>query len=65
VQGRLTGAPVSVHLESRCALCARPIRLEVDQELRWHAPDPGLRPLIMEPSVDWSCFLEPTILHAY
>jgi hypothetical protein len=65
VQGRLLGKPIAVRVESGCATCARPIRVDVDQDLRWEGPDPGLRPLIMEPSVDWSRFGEPSILHAY
>jgi len=65
VQGRLTGVPVTVRIESRCLACGRPIHLEVDEALRWRSPDTALRPLIMEPSVDWTCFLGPTILHAY
>ncbi|HET7824215.1 MAG TPA: hypothetical protein VFK90_02735 [Anaeromyxobacter sp.] len=52
-------------VESPCGLCARPIRIDVDQELRWKASGADLRPLIFEPSVDWSRFAEPSILHAY
>jgi hypothetical protein len=65
VQGRLTGAPVAVRIASRCATCDRPIDLDVDQDLRWRALDAGLRPLIFEPSVDWSRFHGPHILHDY
>jgi hypothetical protein len=64
VQGRLTGAPVAVRVDTRCGVCARPIRVDVDQDLRWSTPD-GLRPLIFEPSVDWSRFRAPNILHDY
>lgn len=54
-----------MRVESGCATCARPVRIDVDQDLRWEVRDPGLRPLILEPSVDWSRFGEASILHAY
>jgi hypothetical protein len=65
VQGRLLGKPFAVRVASDCPTCARRIHIEVDQDLRWEASGAGLRPLIMEPSVDWSRFGEPSILHAY
>lgn len=65
MQGRLLERPAEVRVESACAACARIIRIDVDQDLRWEVPKPGLRPLILEPSVDWSRFGEPSILHTY
>lgn len=65
MQGRLATSPCRVRIDSRCALCARPLRIDVDQDLRWSTPDTGAGPLIMEPFVDWSRFAAPTILHAY
>ena len=56
---------MAVRVESPCGACGRVIRIEVDQDLRWDVTGPGLRPLIMEPSVDWSRFAEPSILHRY
>jgi hypothetical protein len=65
VQGRLRNAPVSVRIDSRCAVCGRPIGIVADQDLRWRTPDAGIRPLIFEPSVDWSRFRARTILDDY
>lgn len=65
MQGRLRGEPVAVRIESRCAACGRALRIDVDQDLRWGTPDPGLRPLVFEPSVDWSRFRGPDILDDY
>ena len=56
---------MTVRLESPCATCARPIRTDVDQDLRWEARGAAPGVLIAEPSVDWSRFSEPSILHAY
>ncbi|MGE5048468.1 MAG: hypothetical protein ACM3PC_07885 [Deltaproteobacteria bacterium] len=57
--------PLTVRIESRCAACAGPICIDVDQDLHWDAAAGGPSPLILEPSVDWSRFSEPSILHAY
>jgi hypothetical protein len=65
VQGRLIGKPVSVTLASRCAACTAPIRIEIDEELRWRTAREHEAALIFSPSVDWSRFAEPSILHAY
>ena len=64
MQGRLQDEKIAVRIESPCGACARPIRIDVDQELRWDAPDADLRPLILEPSVDWSRFGEPSMQDA-
>jgi hypothetical protein len=64
VQGRLLGAAVAVRIESRCATCRRPLRIDVDQDLRW-STDAGVRPLVFEPSVDWSRFRGSSIIHDY
>jgi hypothetical protein len=66
VQGRLLGNPVTARIESRCAVCLAPIAIEVDQDLRWRTPGgTSSTPLILEPSVDWSRFAGPSILHDY
>jgi hypothetical protein len=54
-----------VRIESRCAVCARPLRIDVDQDLRWRTPEGGAGPLVFEPSVDWSRFRGSSILHDY
>jgi hypothetical protein len=64
VQGRLRNAPVEVRIDSRCAVCARPIRIVADQDLRWET-EAGLRPLIFEPSIDWGRFRARTIIDDY
>ena len=64
MQGRLRNAPVEVRIDSRCAVCARPIRIVADQDLRWRTPD-DVRPLIFEPSLDWSRFRARTIVDDY
>lgn len=65
MQGRLRNAPLSVRIDSRCTVCARPISIVADQDLRWETTDAGLRPLIFEPSLDWSRFRARTIVDDY
>ena len=64
MQGRLRRAPLTVRIDSRCATCARPITVAVDQDLRWRA-DPGPGPLVFEPSIDWARFRAPNIIDDY
>ncbi len=56
---------MTVRIASRCAACRAPIRIDVDQDLRWRASGLGSTPLFLEPSVDWTRFVGPSILHAY
>jgi hypothetical protein len=65
VQGRLRNRPLLARIESRCGGCARTVRLRVDSELRSTVLDPGVRPLIFEPEVDWARFRAPNILDDY
>lgn len=54
-----------MRIESRCAACSVPIRVDVDQDLRWRALGESSMPLILEPSVDWTRFVGPSIVHDY
>ncbi len=65
MQGRLQGKPARARIDSRCGLCAEPIRIEVDEELRWRTPGARPPPLLFEPSVDWSRFHAAHILDDY
>jgi hypothetical protein len=65
VQGRIRNQPVSVHIETACAHCARPLRLTVDHELRFHVHDEAAPPLVFSPQVDWATFEEPNITHRF
>jgi hypothetical protein len=65
VQGRLKNAPVSVRIESRCAVCKRELCVIADQDLGWQTPGTNGRLLIFEPSVDWSRLRARTIIDDY
>ena len=65
MQGQLTGRPVAVQIESRCGGCHRALTVRADHELRWRTPGLDGTALIFEPSVDWSHFFGPSIIHDY
>jgi hypothetical protein len=65
VQGRLRGERLQVRIESECAHCARPLSLEVNEELRWRVLSPGASPLLFEPTMNWDTFRAPNIVHDY
>lgn len=65
VQGRLRSETVSVEINTSCAHCARPIQIQVDQDLQSKVHSPGAEPLIFEPHLDWDTFTEPNIIHKY
>ncbi len=52
-------------IESTCAHCGEPIRIEVDSELRFRVIEGGSEPLVFEPDVDWRTFAERSIINAY
>jgi len=64
VQGHLRNEPVSVTIRTECAHCARPMRIEVDSELR-HRVLEGDAPRIFVPLVDFAKLTDPSIIDAF
>ncbi len=62
VKGHLTHQPVSVTIESRCAHCRRPIRIEIDDALHTRVGDPDAAPVIAVPIVDFRKLKAPSII---
>ena len=54
-----------MQIETECAHCARPMRLTLGSDLKHQVDDGRARPLIFEPEIDWTTFVEPNITHAY
>ncbi len=65
MQGRLRRQKLTVRVDSECHHCRRPLRLEVDDDLRWKVLSPGAEPLLFEPDMDWDRFRGPNIIHDY
>ncbi len=52
MQGRLTDRRLRATIETTCAHCDDPMRLEVDSDLRVKVLTPGARPVIALPVID-------------
>lgn len=65
VQGRLTDQSLSAVIDTSCAHCDRPIRLQVDSDLNASVETAGPRPLLFHPKVDWTTFDQPNIIHGF
>jgi hypothetical protein len=61
VQGHLRNEAVEVTIQSECAHCAQPIRLEVDRELRYRVLEGG-DPLVFLPLLDFEKLKAPSII---
>ena len=65
MQGRLFNKPLSVRIETECAHCKQPLRLEIDSELQIKAVEPGAEPLVFVPLVDFKTLKDPSITDAF
>ena len=65
MQGHLRDEELSIEIETECVCCRRELHVTADQQLRWSVEEPGARPLIFEPDVDWARLAAPTIIDDY
>ncbi len=56
---------VSGSVASECAACHAAIAFTVDSDFRWRIDGGPSGPLIFQPSIDWTNFRAPTIIHDY
>jgi hypothetical protein len=61
VQGHLRNEAVEVSIQSECAHCAQPIRLEIDSALRYRVVE-GEDPLVFLPLLDFEKLKAPSII---
>jgi hypothetical protein len=61
VQGHLRNESIAVSIETECAHCSRPLRVEVDAGLRCRVED-GADPLIYVPMLDFDKLKAPSII---
>jgi len=64
VQGHLRNESLSVMVRTACAHCARPMRIEVDSQLRYRALEES-EPRIFVPLVDFEKLKDPSIIDAF
>jgi len=65
VQGQLRKGRISFTVRTECAHCARPIRIEIDSDLRYHVGDEESRPLVFSPRVNFAKITEPSIIDVF
>ena len=64
VQGHLRNEPIAVTIRTECARCSRPLRIEVDSELRYSVTE-GADPLVFLPLVNFAKLMDPSIIDAF
>ena len=64
VQGRLRGEDLTAVIDTECAHCRLPLRLEIDSNLNHRVQTEGASPLICTPFVDVAG-LTPSIIDGF
>ena len=65
VQGQLRSETLQFTIETQCAHCQEPIRIEIDSDLNYQVLDSAAAPLIHVPLVDLRKLEEPSIIDAF
>jgi len=65
VEGQLRKKRLAVEIETACAHCGRALHLTIGSDLRRKVAERGAQPLVFSPTVDWSRFRKPVIIHDY
>ena len=65
VQGHLRNEPIAVTIETECAHCSRPMRIEIDHELGFRVDTEGAEPLVFVPLVNFEKLKDPSIIDAF
>ncbi len=65
VQGRLREEYLSAHIETECAHCHQPLRIELDSDLNFKSIEPKTQPMIFVPMVDFEKLKDPSIIDAF
>ncbi|MDH3261520.1 MAG: hypothetical protein OEM81_07915 [Acidimicrobiia bacterium] len=64
MQGRLRGEDLAAVIDTECAHCELPIRVEIDSDLDHRVNSEGASPLVCTPFVDVSA-LSPSIIDGF
>ncbi len=62
VQGRLRGEHLSATIQTECAHCHQPLRLEVDSEMNYQVKEVGAAPVLFVPMVNFEKLNKPSII---
>jgi hypothetical protein len=61
----MTGRELMAAIDTVCAHCSRPLRVEVTGSLRYRVTTPGAAPVISVPLVNFERLKDPSIIHAF
>jgi hypothetical protein len=62
VQGQLRNERLSVHIDSECGHCRKPLHLDVDSELNYRLHEAEAAPLVFVPMMNLRKLDEPSII---
>ena len=65
MQGRLRNEALSFLIESSCAQTGRPVRIEIDSDLKLKKVTAGADPHVFIPSVDLGSIAEESIIEVF
>lgn len=65
VEGQLRKKKLVVEIETACGHCGRAMQFTIGSDLRWKVRERGAHPLVFSPTIDWSRFRKPVIIHDY
>jgi len=65
VQGQLRREKLSFLIETECAHCGKPIRIEMDSDLNYKVLEPDADPLMFVPTVDFAKLKDPSIIDGF
>ena len=54
-----------IQVDTECAHCKSPMRMEIDSDMNCHCPEPDCHPVIFVPDVDFSRLKDPNIIDAF
>ncbi len=61
----MTGRELTAVIDTECAHCSRPLRIEVTSSLRYRVTTPDAVPVISIPLVNFKRLKDPSIIHAF
>lgn len=65
MQGQLTGRDVAAVIDTACAHCSRPMRIEISSRLGYRVTTAEADPVISMPLVNFKRLRDPSIVHAF
>jgi hypothetical protein len=65
VQGQLTGREVAAVIDTACAHCSRPMRIEISSKLCYRVTTAEADPVISVAFVNFKRLRDPSIVHAF